>query len=116
VNAPGEFLNYAATLAGFEACWAEPAPLPRFGLYWPGATPASLDDLRVTWQAGRAVAAIVFYRALVQAANLAAVDGLISALDEAGLNALPIYTQSLKEPLAAATVAELLDEFQLGTL
>ena len=106
----GGFLKFAATLAGFKAAWTAPEPLPRFGLYWLGETPGSLGALRAKWRAGRPVAAVVFYRALVQAANLAAVDQLIAALDEAGLNALPIYTQSLKEPLAAAWVSELLDE------
>ncbi len=56
----------------------------------------------------RPVAAIVFYRALVQAGNMAAVDALIEALAAQGLNALPIYAASLRDPVAGATIAELL--------
>ncbi len=106
----GAFLDYASTLAGFETAWVEPEPLPRFGLYWPGETPGSVDALKSHWRADRPVAAIVFYRALVQAANLAAIDTLITALDAQGLNALPIFSQSLKEPLAAEAVAGFLAE------
>ena len=55
------------------------------------------------------VAAIVFYRALEQAANTAVIDALIAALGEAGVNALPIATTSLKEKVAAGIVTDLLD-------
>ena len=102
------FLAFAATLIGHDAAWREPAPLLRAGLYWPGMPTPTLADLRRDWRPDAPVAAIVFYRALVQAANLAVVDGLIAALQSTGLNPLPVYASSLKDPVAAATVAELL--------
>jgi cobaltochelatase CobN len=101
------FLAYGATLIGREAAWDEPAPLLRAGLY--GADRAGLDALRATWREGAPVAALVFYRALVQAANTTVIDALIDALRGAGLNPLPVYVTSLKDPVAAATLAELLD-------
>ncbi len=144
-NAVG-LLRYAATLIGRDADWAEPAPLLRAGLYWPGFARPSLGDL--PWQQHdfprasrrslsaapqheedledphpeearsavskgspnrpRPVAAIVFYRALLQAGNLKAVDALIAALGQAGLDALPIYATSLKDPVCDATIRELL--------
>ena len=102
------FLAFAATLIGHDASWSEPAPLLRAGLYWPGAPTPALADLQRDWRPDAPVAAIIFYRALVQAANLAVIDGLIAALQTAGLNPLPVYASSLKDPVAAATLAELL--------
>ncbi len=102
------FLACAATLVGHDTDWREPVPLLRAGLYWPGAATPTLADLQHSWQPGLPVAAIVFYRALVQASNLAVIDGLIAKLQEAGLNPLPVYASSLKDPVAAATCAKLL--------
>jgi cobaltochelatase CobN len=97
------FLRYAASLIGHAAEWQEPAPLLRAGLHWPGATTPDLAALRKQWRdKDRPTAAVLFYRALIQAGNLAAVDGLIAALDTAGLNALPIFAVSLRDPAAAA--------------
>ena len=100
-------LRYAANLAVCAADWQEPKPLLRAGLYWPGGA-QTLADLQAQWPADRPVAAILFYRALLQAGNLAAVDGLIAGLDKAGLNALPIFAASLREPQSAAIVEQLL--------
>ena len=102
------FLGFAATLTGHDTAWSEPAPLLRAGLYWPGTPTPALADVQRNWQQDEPTAAIVFYRALVQAANLAVIDGLIAELQEAGLNPLPVYASSLKDPVAAATCAQLL--------
>ena len=107
-------LAYAAGLLGHEFAWAEPRALLRAGLYWPGADRPSLADVRQSWTADGPVAAIVFYRALAQAGNLAPVDALIAALRDRGVNPLPLYCTSLKEPLAAGTVAGLLAEAGAG--
>jgi cobaltochelatase CobN len=90
--------------------WQPPAPLVKAGLYWPGTTGMSLAQTGAKWHADRPVAAIVFYRALVQAGNLDVIDALIGALDKAGINALPVFVSSLKDPVAAALVAEWLAE------
>jgi cobaltochelatase CobN len=108
-NAAG-MLRYAAHLIGFEGAeWREPVPLMRAGIYWPGRDRPTLEDLRRDWIPGAPVAAILFYRALEQAANTAVIDALIAALRDAGVNALPIATTSLKEKVAAGIVADLLD-------
>src|SRR5208282_344196 len=39
------FLRYAVSLIGCGAPWAEPAPLLRAGLYWPGQAIPSLADI-----------------------------------------------------------------------
>jgi cobaltochelatase CobN len=103
-----DFLNFAATLTGFEAEWREPRPLVRAGLHWPGAANADLDRVRANWIEGAPVAAVIFYRALVQAGNLWAVEAVIEGLAKAGLNALPVFVASLKDPVAAATLETLL--------
>ena len=107
VNATG-FLRHAAALAGWGKPAGAPEPLPRAGLYWPGVARPSLDDLARRWRPERPVAAIVFYRALVQAGDTAPIDALIEALSDEGLAPLPLYGQSLKEPSVAAFVEETL--------
>lgn len=102
----GSFLGYAATLLGHDADWREPTPLLRAGVYWPGGGIDGVDDLQVRWVDGQPVAALVFYRALVQAGNTRAVDALIEQFSAAGLNPLPVFAQSLKDPVVSATIAE----------
>jgi cobaltochelatase CobN len=104
------FLLYAATLIGHAQEWREPATLLRAGLYWPGLSQPTLDGLRPQWSPERAVAPIVFYRALLQSGDLAPIDALIAALTEAGLNPLPVYVTSLKEPMAADLLRKLCAE------
>ncbi len=105
-------LAYAATLLGRDAAWREPAPLLRAGLYWPGKSLPILTDLpRDPMQP---TAAIVFYRALYQAANLKVIDALIDALQAVSVNPLPIYAASLKDPVAAETVRGLMAEGDVG--
>ncbi|HVM82029.1 MAG TPA: cobaltochelatase subunit CobN [Stellaceae bacterium] len=101
-----EFLRYAATLLGRAEEWREPRPLLRAGLYWPGEPLPDLGTIERHWQAKAPVAALVFYRALVQAADLAPVDALIAALAARGLNPLPLFVQSLRDPQAQAILAE----------
>ena len=103
-----ELLRYAASLIGRDSDWREPMPLLRAGLYWPGMTRPGLEEVRAHWTDGAPVAAILFYRALMQAGNLAVIDALLESLRAEGLNPLPVYTTSLKEGTAAAVVAELL--------
>ncbi len=106
IDNAGNFLAFAESLIGHARDWHEPAPLTRAGLYWPGEKDPTLDGLRRHWIDGAPVAGILFYRALMQAANLAPVDALITALQANGLNPLPIHAASLKDPLAAAMITE----------
>ena len=102
-----QFLAYAASLCGHGTAWREPAALLRAGLYWPGITPETIADL--PWpDAGRPVAALVFYRALVQAANTAVIDTMIESLSSRGLNPLPVFATSLKDPVVAQSLRQLL--------
>jgi cobaltochelatase CobN len=57
-----------------------------------------LSDWRADWQAGQPVAAVLFYRSHLQAANTGFIDVFCQRLQAAGLNPLPIALASLKEP------------------
>ncbi|HLT77965.1 MAG TPA: cobaltochelatase subunit CobN [Ferrovibrio sp.] len=110
----GNALGYAASLIG-HVCDYQPArPLPPAGIYWPGQSDPDLPMLQGFWSEkaiiAQPVAAIVFYRALLQAGDVEPVHALIEALQEAGLNPLPIYVTSLKDRLSADIVAALLEQ------
>ena len=83
-------------------------PLLRAGIYWPGTVQPDLAGIMADWTAGQPVAALVFYRALMQAGDVAPVDCLIAAVREKGLNPLPLFASSLKDTEAAAILSELL--------
>jgi cobaltochelatase CobN len=108
----GSMLDYAASLIGDAREWREPKPLLKAGLYWPGLSEPGLEDLRARWRGQRPVALVAFYRALLQAGQLEAVNGLIEALDRAGLDALPVHVASLKERMAAGLIEKLLTQIR----
>ena len=82
----------------------------RAGLYLPGRGCVAPDALsRALWREGAPVVAIVFYRALLQSGDLQPVDALVAALRSRGLNPLPVYVASLKEPVSVATLRRLFE-------
>jgi len=85
-------------------------PLLRSGLYWPGSESTDMDVLRAHWQDDAPVVPVVFYRALIQGAGLAPIDALIEALMAQGLNPLPVFVASLKDPLSVATLEGLFEQ------
>ena len=103
-------LDRAAALLGYPTGWAEPAPLPQAGLYLRGAGMIGLDEVRAAWTPRDPVCAILFYRALLQAGNLRAVDALADAIAGRGMNPLAIHVSSLKDPVSADLVERLLAE------
>ncbi|WP_447590435.1 cobaltochelatase subunit CobN [Aquipseudomonas campi] len=90
--------------------WEAPRALPRVGLYHPHKGDAHLDDWRADWQPNAPVAALLFYRTHVQAANTAFVDTFCQRLQAQGLNPLPIAVASLKEAACLQQVEDWLDE------
>jgi cobaltochelatase CobN len=49
-------------------------------------------------------AALIFYRALMQSGDLAAVDALIEALAREGFDVLPVYVSSLRDPFSQSVL------------
>ena len=87
-----------------EYSWVEPQPLPRVGLYHPHLANPSLADWQANWQVDAPVAALLFYRTQVQAANTGFIDVFCQRLQAQGLNPLPIAVASLKEAACLAQV------------
>ena len=101
-------LRYAATLIGHESEWRAPRPVPRAGLYWPGEGVLALEDVMAHWRDGSPRACVVFYRALLQGGSLAPVDALVAALQDTGLDPLPIFVTSLRDKPAAELIGALM--------
>jgi cobaltochelatase CobN len=92
-------LRFCAHLIGAGEAPAEAKPPPTAGVYR-DALPSP----------GSPTAAIVFYRALLQAGQTEPVDALCDALAARGMQALPVYVSSLKAKEDAAFVAAAFEE------
>src|SRR5262245_15109642 len=94
-------LRRLARHAGAPAGAAEPRPVPRLAAYLPGAGAVDVGTLAAQLPSARPVVAIVFYRALLLAADTSAIDRLCEALTARGLAPAPLVITSLKEREAA---------------
>ncbi|PQP04353.1 cobaltochelatase subunit CobN [Pseudomonas frederiksbergensis] len=116
----GNALDFFRCLAnrwlGRDYAWAEPQTLPRTAIYHPQKSPAHLQDWQADWQTGQPVAAVLFYRSHLQAANTGFIDVFCQRLQAAGLNPLPIAVASLKESGCLMVVEDLLDEVEAGVI
>ena len=83
------------------------APLLRAGVYWPSAGIADLSTAQSGWKDDAPIVPIIFYRALVQGGGLNPINRLVRSLSRQGLNPLPIFVASLKDPLSVATLETL---------
>ncbi|HEY0287190.1 MAG TPA: cobaltochelatase subunit CobN [Pseudomonas sp.] len=95
---------------GRDYSWSEPQALPRTALYHPKKASAELLDWQADWLAGQPVAAVLFYRSHLQAANTGFIDVFCECLLAQGLNPLPIAVASLKEPACLTAVQDWMDE------
>ncbi|AZO74782.1 MULTISPECIES: cobaltochelatase subunit CobN [unclassified Mesorhizobium] len=93
-----------ARLAGSEAEVLEPVGVPKAGYYQPGrgvvAKPASFSAGDI----GSPIIPILFYRSMLLAADVAPIDALVEALRSQGVEAVPIFVSSLKDPASLAFV------------
>jgi len=92
---------------GFGSEPAPPRALPAASLYHPQRDTPTTADWQARWQDDAPVAAILFYKAHLQAANTAVFDALIDALEARGVNPLPIAITSLKDAMSREVVQSL---------
>ena len=76
---------------------SEPRPLPRMSGYIPGEGAVDLDRLVAFCRRDRPRVPILFYRAMLLAADTAPIDELCRALAERGLAPAPLVVPSLKD-------------------
>lgn len=108
-----ELLNFIATRwLGGLAAWAEPQTLPRSVIYHPQKPNADLARWQADWRADQPVAAVLFYRSHLQAANTGFIDVFCERLMAQGMNPLPMAVASLKEPDCLAAVQGWMDEVE----
>ncbi|MEE4451150.1 cobaltochelatase subunit CobN [Novosphingobium resinovorum] len=105
------FLRTAARLIG-EDCGQpdDPVPVADAGLYLQGVDRPSLADLRASWCPDAPVVLLVFYRALMIAGTLDAVDAMVAALQMRGFNVAAVHVRALREPFAIDWLGGLMAE------
>jgi cobaltochelatase CobN len=94
-------LRRLARHAGGEVEAGEPKPVPRMAGYLPDQGTVDLDRLVGTLEPHRPVVPIIFYRAMLLAADTAPIDALCAALTARGLAPAPLFIASLKDGTAA---------------
>src|SRR5262245_38651234 len=105
-------LRRLARHAGSFIDAAEPRPVPRTAGYIPGEGAVDLDRLLAYCPRGRPRIPIVFYRAMLLAADTAPIDALCRALAEQGLAPAPLVVPSLKDQAAAQFIRAALARLQ----
>ncbi len=100
-------LRFAATLIGRAGEAPAPQVLPRAGTL-ATRTPAANPEAPI--------ALLLFYRALVQAGDLAPIEALCRALVERGLAVVPVFITSLRDASSAAFVESLIRAHQPGII
>ena len=95
-------LRRLARHAGRDIAAREPAAVPRLAGYMPGEGAVDLDRLLGSLVSGQPVVPIIFYRAMLLAADTAPIDALCAALVARGLAPAALLIASLKDGEAAA--------------
>ena len=101
------FLSYCQYMIAQAPAPQAAEPLLRAGVYWPGAGISDLSAAQAHWTQDAPIVPVIFYRALVQGAGLSPINRMVKALRLAGLNPLPIFVASLKDPISVATLDQL---------
>ena len=110
------FLDYAKAMIADTPRPPAAEPLLRTGLYWPGQGIVDMEAVRGQWSLSNLEAEpapmvpLIFYRALVQGAGLDPINRMVAALLDVGLNPMPVFVASLKDPLSVATLMRLFEQ------
>jgi cobaltochelatase CobN len=94
-------LRLLARHAGAEIETQAPQPVPRFAGYVPGQGAVTIDQLVAALDPEKPVVPVIFYRAMLLAADTAPVDALCAALAARGLAPAALIVTSLKDGEAA---------------
>jgi cobaltochelatase CobN len=97
-------LRCLARHAGASMDAPAPQSIPRTTAYSPGRGAVGIEELIETLNTDQPVVAIVFYRALLLAADTAAIDALCEALVARGLAPAPLVVTNFKQADAAQFV------------
>jgi cobaltochelatase CobN len=97
------FLSDRLLLTGHG--YAPPSRMPEHGIYLPEMDVADIEDWERQADPLKPTVAILFYRAHRMSGNTAFVDTLAQALQARGMNALCIFTSSLKSQEAGRPIA-----------
>src|ERR1700678_3138878 len=97
------FLSDRLLLTGYG--YAPPNAMPEHGIYLPDMDAATIEDWDRRADPLKPTVAILFYRAHRMSGNTAFIDTLAQVLETEGINALCIFTSSLKAKEAGRPVA-----------
>jgi cobaltochelatase CobN len=89
-----KFLADRLLLTGYGS--APPRQTPEHGVYLPDVEAATIDDWERRRDPTKPTVAIVFYRAHALSGNVAFVDVLVDAIEQRGMNALAVFTSTLR--------------------
>ena len=89
-----KFLSDRLLLTGHG--YDPPAPMPEHGIYLADLETPTMEDWVRQADPGKPTVAVLFYRAHMLSGNTAFIDAIVEALEAKGLNALCIFTSSLK--------------------
>jgi len=106
VNNFGElfrFLSDRIMLTGYG--YALPSPMPEHGIYLPDMDVATFEDWHRQADSTKPTVSLLFYRAHRMSGNTGFIDTLAQALQNKGVNALCIFTSSLKSKEAGRPAA-----------
>lgn len=110
---PENMANLLSLAAYFLKGEEEPpaaVPLMKAGVWYPGIGVCEFDVVKANWQVNQPVVAISFYRALVQSGGLEPIEALVRSLTERGMNVLPMFVSSLKDPVSVEIVRSVFAE------
>jgi cobaltochelatase CobN len=102
VNNFGELLRFLSDrlmLTGYG--YAPPSPMPEHGIYLPDMDVATFEDWKRQANSAKPTVAVLFYRAHRLSGNTSFIDAITQALQNKGVNALCVFTSSLKSKESA---------------
>jgi len=88
------FLSDRLMLTGYG--YAAASAMPEHGIYLPETEGATFEDWQRQADPAKPTAAVLFYRAHRMSGNTNFIDAMTAALESQGLNALCVFTSSLK--------------------